>query len=761
MKERTFSCLHQVALIVSILLVNCGSGQLWGSSQPTELARAGFSVIPTPSEVFLNGQEVVLDSQWVIDPGTLDDSDISVRTLVADMAEFNGLLLGLGDRARKVIQLHIQPGTVLTSCGSEIDDQAYQLSIESTRVTIAGNTRVGLFYGVQTLVQMTKTSRTGEVLLPSGVIRDWPWAQLRFLHWDTKHHQDRIETLKRYLDWSARFKINMIGFELEDKFSYPSHPVIAAPGAFTPEQLQDIVNYGLERHIQVVPQIQSPAHMAYVLKHQEFAHLRSDGNNFQSCLCDEEAHKLIFEMFQDVIDATKGVNYFFVSTDEVYFAGICEKCKLPFNEENRSLAWVEFVNRAHKFLQPHNRRMLIWLEFPLLPEHVSKLPKDVINAIGPAYGWFEERQGYQVRLDYLAAQAAAGIDHLNYNSIQGGDYLFPDSFGSARSQGILQRLYDKVLAEAEDPPLGIFGAAWDDAGLHNETFWLGWATTAQYGWTAGIPTLSQHVSEFMNAYYGPDVVGMVDVYKSLGEQGRFFKRSWDRVAGALGPGYGGPRGKGVPDSTGFRRKHTLPRPALPSLPGLAFSPAYEGRYNDLVEEAAQMLEKTRKSEHRLQENMFRATRNRYNLEVLLAIALFGRHHSEMILAMKTIEDQLSAASAASGTYQPKRALLAMVDAYEVANTIVRDRTATFLSLKSTYERSRYPKGRSVDGQEFLQVPDDVKAHWADRRSDLSFMTMPEENIGLESWRDQMRELILEYAAINGLSSDQLVRQLEP
>ena len=80
-----------------------------------------------------------------------------------------------------------------------------------------------------------------------------------------------METLKRYLDWSARFKVNMIGFELEDKFAYPSHPVIGAPGAFTPAELQEIVNYGLERHIQVVPQVQSPAHMAYVLKHPEFA----------------------------------------------------------------------------------------------------------------------------------------------------------------------------------------------------------------------------------------------------------------------------------------------------------------------------------------------------------------------------------------------------------------------------------------------------------------------------------------------------------
>ena len=42
----------------------------------------------------------------------------------------------------------------------------------------------------------------------------------------------------------------MIGFELEDKFEYPSHSLIGAPGAFTTAQLQDLTRYALERHVQ-------------------------------------------------------------------------------------------------------------------------------------------------------------------------------------------------------------------------------------------------------------------------------------------------------------------------------------------------------------------------------------------------------------------------------------------------------------------------------------------------------------------------------
>src|SRR5690606_17331857 len=142
----------------------------------------------------------------------------------------------------------------------------------------------GLLYGVQTLVQLIKANERGELKVPVSEIDDWPRLKLRFLHWDTKHHQDRMPTIKSYIDWAVRFKANMIGFELEDKFSYPSNPEIGAPGAFTPAELQEIVDYGLERHLQVVPVVQSPAHMAYVLKHPRFAHLKADGNNYQSDL---------------------------------------------------------------------------------------------------------------------------------------------------------------------------------------------------------------------------------------------------------------------------------------------------------------------------------------------------------------------------------------------------------------------------------------------------------------------------------------------
>ena len=737
----------KLVLAAAVLFLLGGSGLWAGDPDPTPLFRRGFTVIPTPHEVDLSGEELPLTSDWSVDPGNLGDDDIAVRSLLRDLKDFYGLALRLGPTRNHVIRLQARPGLVAVETKEELADQAYTLTISPDTIEVNGNSPVGVFYGVQTLLQLPKVSRQGKLLLPVGKITDWPDLQYRFLHWDTKHHQDRIETLKRYLDWSARFKVNMIGFELEDKFSYPSHPVIGAPGAFTPEQLQEIVDYGLERHIQVVPQVQAPAHMAYVLKHPEFAHLRSDGSNYQACLCDERTYDLIFDMFQDLIDATQGVDFFFVSTDEVYYAGICEKCRRPYNLENRSLAWAEFVQRAHQFLKSKGRKVLIWLEYPLLPEHVSKLPADIIDGVlGNSY--MPPLMSFVARRRYIEEERKIGMRQLVYVSMQGEEYLFPDHLDSDQGPGNLSGAFRTIVTDSQEgDPIGIYGAAWDDSGLHNETFWLGWSAVAQWGWSVGTPSVAQHVSEFMNIYFGPDVRAMAEIYAGLQEQARFFQTSWDRVPSRVrGLGYGSSQGK----HPVVRLDLTLPQPALPHPKGLDVVPVYVGRYQAWIERAQLLGAKAAAIQLKLHENIALADRNQYNLEVLSALLDFTRHHEDLIVGMHDIERTLGEAAQAARSYRPQAAVEALVSAYARAATIVRERRDTYERLKNIYEKSRYPKGLSLPGKDFVHIMDDVKDHWADRRPDLTFMIAPEESIDLEGWMEKLSGIILDYAEANSL-----------
>ena len=708
----------------------------------TELWARGYCVMPTPQQVSLKAGDVVLDAGWALRLDGVGRDDIAVRTLCKELQVDHGLGLSSDAQAKRAIVLAVRAGAVDTGGEELVQRQGYVLRVAPELVEIVGNSGQGLFYGVRTLLQLVRDGRNG-LELPAGTIRDWPSYGLRVLHWDTKHHQDRMEVLKRYLDWSAKFKINAIAFELEDKFEYPSHPVIGAPGAFTTEQMRELVGYGLERHIQIIPDVQSPAHMCYVLKHPEFAHLRSDGSNYQSCMCQDEAVKLIFDMYSDVIEATPGVEYFLVSTDEVYYAGIDPRCEREYNPVNRSLAWAEFVNKAHEFLSQRGRRMLLWVEYPLLPEHVHLLPADVIDGI----------LGNNDAM--IEAENARGIRQLVYVSMQGEEKLFPNNFAyeqaGKRQLGRLELVRQEMSGDqvGKGRAIGTFGAAWDDSGLHNETFWLGWAIVAEYSWSPSEPGLEQAVSQFMRLYYGPGVRGMDEVYRSLQQGARFWERSWQRVRSrARGRSYGNSRGKGIGTQ---RSDMTLPLPQVPAWPDLKAERVFSAKCAQVLGEARGQLAHNERLIYRLQENLARASRNRYNLEVFLSLAYFQRHFVELLLGLEQAESDLLAVHKADQAGRQEEAMALMLGAHAAVCRLAAQGQDTYGRLKNVFEKSRYPKGRSVGGREFVHVMDDVKDHFADRRADLSFMTAPEDSLELDKWCKNLWQVIRKYADAHGLA----------
>lgn len=728
------------ALLFSSLVCQAASPDLW---------ERGYSVIPFPRSVTLAERDIPFDASWTLDAGKPGAQHIAARTLLHDLHEWHGLTLGGGKAG--VISLAITPGAVKTNAEPEIDRQAYRITLRPRRIEIVGNGDPGLLYGVHTLAQVLKRRPGGGLQVPEGLIEDWPQYQLRILHWDTKHQQNRMETLKRYLDWSSRLKVNMIAFEIEDKFEYPSHPVIGAPGAYTTAQMQELVNYGLERFIQVVPDVQSPAHMAYVLKHPEFAGLRADGNNYQIAMCDPRAYPLIFSMYDDLIKATRGVQYFHVSTDEVYYAGIESGCGRPYTPENRSLQWVDFVQKAEKFLAERGRKMIIWGEYPLLPQHARLLPKGIIDGVMSDDG-------------YIEAEKELGIRQLAYNSMQGGEYLFPDNLVMETERGITRgRVRDaqrSILTGRHNRvnPIGVFGAAWGDNGLHDETFWMGWSAVAQYAWNPRSPTPEHHIAAFLRLYYGPDQVGLAEVYRTIQRQAHDWESSWDRVISkARGPGYGNSYGKGRGTE---RYDFTLAAPPLPSLPDLATSGSFRKQYGDKIAIAKERALENDRMTLAIQDNFPRVERNRYNLQVLLSLARFTAHHWNVLLGLAEAERSMEQARASHGDKRFARAVGNLVAAHNRVEQVTRERESMFRSLTATWELSRYPKGQSAGGKKFLHVLDDTKDHWADRRPDLSYMTAPEESMGLEKWAKDLSELIRAYARqhnvpVRGLEEERL------
>lgn len=693
----------------------------------TPLRVRGYSLIPAPQQVELGLRDVVIDGSWTL-LSKVGTEDIAVKRMIQGADELHGLTFSI--KGGKKILLTVSPGVVKGTDDQALNEQGYLLKVTPDVVEITGNSNTGLFYGVQSLLQLIRRDPAGRLILPECVIRDWPAMQLRFVHWDTKHHQKRIETMKRLIDWHSFFKVNMIALEIEDKYEYPRHPVIGAPGAYTKAEMQELTRYALERHIQLVPDVQSPAHMAYVLKHKEFAHLKADpASNYQVCMCDPEAINLIFDMYQDMIDATPGVDYFLVSTDEVYYAGICDKCKLPFNQENRSLAWAGFAVTAHDWLAKRGRRMIAWVEYPLASKDIALLPADLINGV------------MTTNKSYVDMQNKVGIRQLAYSSIQGSERLFSNYF-SANYMGISRTVREGIAAGAK--PIGSFAAAWDDCGLHEEVFHLGWATVTQYAWNPSGPTSEQTVADFMDVFYGQHSPDMTSVYKLLNEGAQFFGSGWDQITSMeRGPGYGNSNGKGM----GTRRTDDiLGLPEIPADVTLKIPAKFSESYRDLIARAESMKVKNDDLVNRLTRFVGQVERNRYNIEVYLSIAYMERYFINTILTLRDAEALMLRAQSAAAENKPANAVANLVEASNQVGTLIVWSKWMWENLTVTWEKSRFEKGRSVNGRDFVHVLDDVKDHPADRRKGLDYMIAPFQRMNLPGWRTQLNERINSYAA---------------
>ncbi|RIH66119.1 hypothetical protein D1164_07615 [Mariniphaga sediminis] len=715
----------------------------------TDLRSQGYSLIPAPQETTLTGKNISVDKSWKVQTD-ISNNSIALKRLHEGANDLLALKFE-GTGSGKII-LEIVPGSISGNFNAIQTKEAYRIQIEANTVKISSNAEAGLFYGVQSLLQLLKPTPRSDFNLPEGTITDWPDLELRMIHWDTKHHQSRLETLKNYIDWSAFFKVNAIAFEIEDKYEYPRNPIIGAPGAFTTAEMHELTEYAMERNIQLVPNVQAPAHMTFVLKHEQFAHLRSDGSNYQACMCDEEAMELIFDMYQDMIDATPGVEYFFVSTDEVYYAGICEKCEDEYNDENRSQCWVDYLNRVHQWMEEKGRKVIAWVEYPLLTEHIKQLPEGLIDGIMVPNSSKE----------WVAEQNKTGVKQLAYSSMQGSEYLFPNFFENRyRNRLNSGRLYDASvnidLVRANGAkPIGTFAAAWDDSGLHSETFWLGWATVTQYAWTNNKPSLEQNVADFMNTYYGYDSPYMVDIYQSLQDGARFYEDLWERRPSterdmSYGSSYG---------PTPYRLSDIyLEMPNLPSVSDLSVNTNFRDKNKEKIEGATKLKPIIEELIHKLIYATNHVSRNRYNLEVYLSIASLEKYTINTVLDLAKIENYMELASDESKNSKERIAYL--VEAYHLVEQIITNQREMWNSLEEVWEKSRFEKCRSVGGRDFVHIFDDVKDHFADRRLGLEYMLAPFERMEIGKWQNQLWDVINEYAQANDVQIEGFeVKRLE-
>ena len=281
----------------------------------------------------------------------------------------------------------------------EVNDEGYTLDATDKLVSIKAKTAKGLFYGMQTLMQLLPAEIESTTVvngiawtLPCVTIKDEPRFAYRGIMLDPCRHFIPVENIKKQLDVLALFKINQFhwhltedqGWRIEIK-KYPKLTEIGSKrvdgegteygGFYTQEQIKEVVAYASERFINVIPEIELPGHALAAIS--AYPELSCKGDSLSPriiwgveedvyCAGKEETFKFLEDVIAEVVPLFPG-EYFHIGGDECpkvrwEKCPLCQKRMRENKLKNEHELQSYFVQRIEKVLASHGKKMIGWDE---------------------------------------------------------------------------------------------------------------------------------------------------------------------------------------------------------------------------------------------------------------------------------------------------------------------------------------------------------------------------------------------------------------
>ena len=278
--------------------------------------------------------------------------------------------------------------------------ESYTLSVTPQQILIRATSGAGLFYGLQTLLQLAQPSGAGSYSIASVEIEDTPRFAYRGLMLDVSRHFSTKEFIKKQIDALAYYKINRLHLHLTDaagwRLEIKKYPLLTefaawrtdptwkqwwnggrkyvrfdAPGAYggyyTQDDIREILEYARQHYITVIPEIEMPSHSEEVLA--AYPHLSCSGEPYKNsdfCVGNEETFTFLENVLTEVMELFPS-EYIHIGGDEAGKSAwkTCPKCQKRMTDEH--LANVDelqsyLIHRIEKFLNNHGRHLLGWDE---------------------------------------------------------------------------------------------------------------------------------------------------------------------------------------------------------------------------------------------------------------------------------------------------------------------------------------------------------------------------------------------------------------
>ena len=255
--------------------------------------------------------------------------------------------------------------------------EAYQIYINQDSIILNANTAEGAFRGIQTLRQLVPEVSNDTLAeqkiwpVPSGKIIDNPTFAYRGSMLDVARHFFSVADVKKYIDLLSYYKINMLHLHLSDdqgwRIEIKSWPKLTevggstevggeAGGFYTQEDYKEIVRYGAQRFMTIIPEIDMPGHTNAASVSYPFLNGNGktpklyEGTHVGFSTFDtrkDTVYAFIDDVVREISEITPGP-YFHIGGDESHVT--------------KKNDYIYFVNKVEKIVQKHGKRMIGWDE---------------------------------------------------------------------------------------------------------------------------------------------------------------------------------------------------------------------------------------------------------------------------------------------------------------------------------------------------------------------------------------------------------------